>query len=905
MMKIVMKVRPQRSSSWLLLVSLIVTTIVLLPSTSPRDQQQLSKDNNQVWAFQQLTSTTSIISKSSPSARLTTTSKTSDNDLSFSPPTTDQTTTTTLFSSTSNNSPSTTKFDDDSLKFAFNEWKLMYGKQDEPFDRKRFRAFKNNYQALTMANLEARDQALKTGRPAPQWMTLNEYGDCTVDEYEQKKKTSASSAYSSSSSPSYGGTQVLRKDTSTAATSYSGGGTQVISSSSPLPSSSSSSSAASQSSYGGRGTQVISSSVSSSPSRGTQVISSSSPSSSNSYYGYGTGGAESQTQDQFGRTISIPNPENTSIRSTQPVVSGDSNTSKGGNDNKRKKKKNGSLEQDASSSSFGTQVIKSSSNSYNSNPGNSPIKGTQVIKSSVDTTYSYNGYSMDYQQGGTRVIQPVDTLSMDGRGGVGGTKVIKKADAYSSSQQGGTRVIQPVDSLGMSSTSWSSDNTSGTQIIKADKNKRGKDAPVGTKVLQTSSSRANDLGSTTNKKKRKGTIVVSKDDDTEVWSKFVESLPLGQSSSTSTITSSSSTGEDKAARRKRKRRTMSIKKSIPDPKVKKSFFDFMKGNQSDAKRATLVIKGPEKTAKKKSFLDSLFGGGSISSSISSTPKSTQAVITKEETRSSSAPKTNTNIFSLFSGKKESDDSRSVRGTITIPRNGKQQPATTSSKNVARKQTVLLDKEGTTANYSPPSILSFFGGSKKAESVRNPNARATLTINKGTEVINKGTKVVKSSSQPKNGFTQTQVARQREEVARALKKKEQAAAERAARFKERQERRKEASRLRVERAKAKIQEASSAAGGITKDVLFSKQKTGGKGTIAVANNKQKAGSLFGSFASISEIERWKQNRDGSLTGYVYKSKAFEDGTRITTSPVPKGAKRGSVVTTSGGTKYFLR
>ena len=157
----------------------------------------------------------------------------------------------------------------------------------------------------------------------------------------------------------------------------------------------------------------------------------------------------------------------------------------------------------------------------------------------------------------------------------------------------------------------------------------------------------------------------------------------------------------------------------------------------------------------------------------------------------------------------------------------------------------------------------------------------------------------------NGFTQAQLARQREEVARALEKKEQAAADREARFKERQKRRKEASRLRVERAKEKIQEASSVAGGITKDVLFSKQRAGGKGTIAVSTNKQNAGSLFGSFTSISEIERWKQNRDGSLTGYVYKSKAFDDGTRITTSPVPKGAKRGSVVTTSGGTKYFLR
>lgn len=137
----------------------------------------------------------------------------------------------------------------------------------------------------------------------------------------------------------------------------------------------------------------------------------------------------------------------------------------------------------------------------------------------------------------------------------------------------------------------------------------------------------------------------------------------------------------------------------------------------------------------------------------------------------------------------------------------------------------------------------------------------------------------------------------------MKKKAEVAAEREARRKEREERRKEATRKRVERAKALREELT--AGGITKDILFNSEKRNGKGTVAVTRNTQKARSLFGSFQTIPEMEQWKQNRDGSLTGYIYKSKSFEDGTRITTSAVPKGAKRGTTVTTVGGTKYFLR
>ena len=57
-------------------------------------------------------------------------------------------------------------------------------------------------------------------------------------------------------------------------------------------------------------------------------------------------------------------------------------------------------------------------------------------------------------------------------------------------------------------------------------------------------------------------------------------------------------------------------------------------------------------------------------------------------------------------------------------------------------------------------------------------------------------------------------------------------------------------------------------------------------------------------NIPIIGKFKQNADGSITGVVRNSKSFRTGTEITTSPVPRGAKAGSIVTTSSGSKYRL-
>jgi hypothetical protein len=58
-------------------------------------------------------------------------------------------------------------------------------------------------------------------------------------------------------------------------------------------------------------------------------------------------------------------------------------------------------------------------------------------------------------------------------------------------------------------------------------------------------------------------------------------------------------------------------------------------------------------------------------------------------------------------------------------------------------------------------------------------------------------------------------------------------------------------------------------------------------------------------TIPVLSRWKQNSDGTVTGSVSNSVDFESGTLITTSPIKKGAKKGEVVTTLGGSKYRLQ
>ena len=56
--------------------------------------------------------------------------------------------------------------------------------------------------------------------------------------------------------------------------------------------------------------------------------------------------------------------------------------------------------------------------------------------------------------------------------------------------------------------------------------------------------------------------------------------------------------------------------------------------------------------------------------------------------------------------------------------------------------------------------------------------------------------------------------------------------------------------------------------------------------------------------VPVISKWKQARDGSITGVITGSAAFSDGDPVTTSPIKGTAVGGAVVTTTSGSKYYL-
>lgn len=72
-------------------------------------------------------------------------------------------------------------YDESVVQEAYAEWREMFGKGG--FDASRYEIFARNFKTLTMANLDARNQAIAEGMDPPGWMHLNEYGDFTMEEY--------------------------------------------------------------------------------------------------------------------------------------------------------------------------------------------------------------------------------------------------------------------------------------------------------------------------------------------------------------------------------------------------------------------------------------------------------------------------------------------------------------------------------------------------------------------------------------------------------------------------------------------------------------------------------------------------------------------------------------------------
>ena len=156
----------------------------------------------------------------------------------------------------------------------------------------------------------------------------------------------------------------------------------------------------------------------------------------------------------------------------------------------------------------------------------------------------------------------------------------------------------------------------------------------------------------------------------------------------------------------------------------------------------------------------------------------------------------------------------------------------------------------------------------------------------------------------NDILSAQLAKQRMAVENAAKKKAALIEERKVKREKLQEKRRLATERRVARAQGKSAPSQQKRPFITAlgQPIMSQSDTKSK-TVKVPSIRPRLQTLFG--AQVPEVRRWRQNFDGSITGLIYNSKSFEDGTKVTTSPVPRGAKKGTTVTTSGGTKYSLQ
>jgi hypothetical protein len=69
---------------------------------------------------------------------------------------------------------------------AYDEWRMKFAKG--AFDPVRFESFRINFKTLITYNLEARNKASAEGGNPPTWLSLNEYADYYLAEYEAMKR---------------------------------------------------------------------------------------------------------------------------------------------------------------------------------------------------------------------------------------------------------------------------------------------------------------------------------------------------------------------------------------------------------------------------------------------------------------------------------------------------------------------------------------------------------------------------------------------------------------------------------------------------------------------------------------------------------------------------------------------
>ena len=71
---------------------------------------------------------------------------------------------------------------DAAARLAYDQWRDEYLKGE--FDPVRYEAFKANYEAIAVLNVSSKKKARDEGSDSPSMLNLNEYADCTAEEYE-------------------------------------------------------------------------------------------------------------------------------------------------------------------------------------------------------------------------------------------------------------------------------------------------------------------------------------------------------------------------------------------------------------------------------------------------------------------------------------------------------------------------------------------------------------------------------------------------------------------------------------------------------------------------------------------------------------------------------------------------
>jgi hypothetical protein len=116
-------------------------------------------------------------------------------------PTADPNTSTQLQASTQPMIPMENAINDDlSMRDEYDKWREKFKKGD--FDPVRFQYFTSNYTALMGANAVAVKRAKELGMQVPSLMSLNEYGDMSLDEYRAIRAGQAAPERKAEATPS-------------------------------------------------------------------------------------------------------------------------------------------------------------------------------------------------------------------------------------------------------------------------------------------------------------------------------------------------------------------------------------------------------------------------------------------------------------------------------------------------------------------------------------------------------------------------------------------------------------------------------------------------------------------------------------------------------------------------------